>query len=197
MARSKDDKLEAKRRREILEAASRCFLRDGFHAASMRSICAEAGLSAGAVYNYFPSKDAIIEGMADWERDEIDELADYLRSERNALTAVVEGARAMVAETSADDAQLYADLIAEAGRNPTMAALFRESDEVMKAVFCETIERGQAAGTITHRHDAASLTAMVMAVYEGLVGRIGHEGEASPKALADLAAQAITRLLEP
>lgn len=197
MARSKDDKLEAKRKREILEAASRCFVRDGFHAASMRSICAEAGLSAGAVYNYFASKDAIIEGMADWERDEIDELATFLRTERNALTAVVEGARAMVAETSADDAQLYVDLMAEAGRNPAMAARFRETDAVTKAVFCETIERGQAVGTITSSHDADALTAMVMAVYEGFVGRIGQDAETSPRALAKLAAQAIRRLLKP
>lgn len=197
MPRTKDDKLEAQRRREILEAAARCFVRDGFHGASMRAICAEAGLSAGAVYNYFPSKDAIIEGMAEWEREEIGELAAYMRDEVNALTALVEGARTMVAETTAFDAQLYAELIAEAGRNPSMAARFKETDDALKALLLETIERGQADGTVTDRHSAQDLLAMTMAIYEGLIGRIGHSTDAKPKALANLAATAIARLLSP
>lgn len=197
MPRTKDDKLEKKRRHEILEAAACCFVREGFHQASMRSICAEAGLSAGAVYNYFPSKDAIIEGMADWEREEIGELAAYMRSEQNALTAVVEGARAMVAETSADDAQLYAELIAEAGRNAAMRARFGETDRALVSLLEETVARGQKAGTITRREKAPALARMVMAVYEGFIGRIGPEKDNGPKKLASLAADAIRMILKP
>ena len=48
------------RRRQILDAARRCFLRDGFHATSMQDVLTEAELSAGAVYRYFPSKEAIV-----------------------------------------------------------------------------------------------------------------------------------------
>ena len=45
------------RRDEILAAAQRCFARSGFHGASMQDICAEAGMSPGNLYRYFPSKD--------------------------------------------------------------------------------------------------------------------------------------------
>jgi AcrR family transcriptional regulator len=51
--------LEA-RRRQILDAARRCFVRNGFHATSMQDILGEADLSAGALYRYFKSKDEII-----------------------------------------------------------------------------------------------------------------------------------------
>ncbi|HEY9407971.1 MAG TPA: helix-turn-helix domain-containing protein, partial [Jiangellaceae bacterium] len=44
----------AARRDQILQAAWTCFARDGFHATSMQDVFAEAGLSAGAVYRYFP-----------------------------------------------------------------------------------------------------------------------------------------------
>lgn len=197
MPRTKDDKLEAKRRREILEAAATCFVRDGFHAASMRAICAEAGLSAGAVYNYFPSKDAIIEGMAEWEREDVAELAAYLRSEKNALTALVEGTRAMVAETSAEEAQLYAELIAEAGRNPAMQARFMETDDELRGVLLETVARGQADGTITKRDSTETLTLLVMSIVDGVTGRIGYGNNMKPARLADIAADAVTRLLQP
>jgi AcrR family transcriptional regulator len=52
------------RRSQILNAAAACFARQGFHQTTMQDICAEAGLSAGAVYGYFDSKDAIIAMLA-------------------------------------------------------------------------------------------------------------------------------------
>src|ERR1700759_3170484 len=52
------------RRAQILDSARRCFLRDGFHSTSMQDLFAEAGLSSGAVYRYFPSKDDVIIAIA-------------------------------------------------------------------------------------------------------------------------------------
>ena len=63
--------LQSDRRDEILGAAQRCFVRSGFHGASMQDICAEAGMSPGNLYRYFPSKEALIAG--DWNR--LSELA--------------------------------------------------------------------------------------------------------------------------
>lgn len=49
------------RRRQILEAAWRCVDRKGVAATSMDEIIAECGMSAGAVYLYFPGgKDALV-----------------------------------------------------------------------------------------------------------------------------------------
>ena len=53
------------RRRQILDAAALCFARNGFHATTMPEIFAEVGLSSGAVYRYFPSKQAIFEALVD------------------------------------------------------------------------------------------------------------------------------------
>jgi TetR/AcrR family transcriptional regulator, transcriptional repressor of aconitase len=58
-----EDHLEA-RRRQILDAALTCFSRDGFHRTPMQAIFEEAGLSPGAVYRYFKSKDDIVAAIA-------------------------------------------------------------------------------------------------------------------------------------
>ena len=55
----------AARRQQILDAALVCFDRSGFHRTSMQDIFDEAGLSTGAVYRYFDSKEAIIEAIAE------------------------------------------------------------------------------------------------------------------------------------
>jgi len=52
------------RRQQILDAARTAFLRDGFHATSVQDIQREAGLSAGAIYLYFKSKDEIVTAIA-------------------------------------------------------------------------------------------------------------------------------------
>jgi AcrR family transcriptional regulator len=59
---------QSDRRAEILSAAQRCFVRAGFHGASMQDICAEAGMSPGNLYRYFPSKEALIAGIAERDR---------------------------------------------------------------------------------------------------------------------------------
>jgi AcrR family transcriptional regulator len=53
------------RTQQILDAAIRVFSRLGFHNASMDDIVAESGLSKGALYWYFKSKDDIIIAILD------------------------------------------------------------------------------------------------------------------------------------
>ncbi len=49
-------------RRRVLSTALTLFRAHGFEATTMREIAGEAGLSLGAAYHYFPSKEAIVFG---------------------------------------------------------------------------------------------------------------------------------------
>jgi AcrR family transcriptional regulator len=57
------DELSEERQQQILEAAISEFARHGFHATRMEDIARASGLSRGAVYLYYKSKDAIIEAL--------------------------------------------------------------------------------------------------------------------------------------
>lgn len=54
----------SKRKQHILTAAARCFSEKGYYHATMRDVLAEAQLSSGAVYHYFPSKETILSALA-------------------------------------------------------------------------------------------------------------------------------------
>src|SRR6476659_6530306 len=56
------------RREHILDAAEQCFGRSGFHRTTMHDICKEAGVSPGALYVYFDSKEALIAGICERDR---------------------------------------------------------------------------------------------------------------------------------
>ena len=66
------------RRAELLDRAAALFLRHGYENVSLNDLIADAGVSKGAFYHWFPSKDALISALAE-------------RSAREAF-AVVEGA---------------------------------------------------------------------------------------------------------
>ncbi|WP_433370729.1 TetR/AcrR family transcriptional regulator [Actinoplanes sp. CA-142083] len=63
MPRVSEEHLTA-RREQILAAARVCFLSKGLHNTSMQDLIQEAGLSVGAVYRYFKSKNDIIAAIA-------------------------------------------------------------------------------------------------------------------------------------
>jgi TetR/AcrR family fatty acid metabolism transcriptional regulator len=69
------------RKTQILSAATKVFTRLGFSDARMDDIVAESGLSKGALYWYFDSKDAIIvsilDQIFDWETSHVRDLLKH------------------------------------------------------------------------------------------------------------------------
>ena len=82
------------RKDQILEAATKVFTQRGFADARMDDIVAESGLSKGALYWYFDSKDAIIVGILDrvfnWEAAHLQEILKSEDSAQKKLEAFVE-----------------------------------------------------------------------------------------------------------
>ena len=56
---------EQQRRDQILAAAMACFARQGYHATSMDDVVRESGLSVGAIYTYFASKEDLFLALSD------------------------------------------------------------------------------------------------------------------------------------
>jgi TetR/AcrR family transcriptional regulator, transcriptional repressor for nem operon len=74
--RYREDHKQATRRR-ILEAAGRRFKQDGIDAAGVASVMSDAGLTNGAFYNHFTSKEDLVANV----------LADQLRAQRHSFDA--------------------------------------------------------------------------------------------------------------
>jgi len=54
---SRRDRERERHRQEILEAAERVFVREGYHAATVEAIAREAEFGIGTIYNFFQSKE--------------------------------------------------------------------------------------------------------------------------------------------
>ncbi len=75
------------KRESILEAAIAVFSRWGFEASSMDSVAEEAGASKRTVYNYFPSKDILLQAIAERFAREMRELKGFAYDPAESLEA--------------------------------------------------------------------------------------------------------------
>lgn len=73
--------------RNILETAKRHFLSDGLTGASLRNIVKDAGLTTGAFYKYYPTKEALFDALTDPYLEHIYEIYDQVVSEFEKLLA--------------------------------------------------------------------------------------------------------------
>jgi TetR/AcrR family transcriptional regulator, repressor for uid operon len=157
--------LQSDRRAEILDAAERCFARAGFHQASMQDICAEAGMSPGNLYRYFPSKEALIAGIS--ERNRADAVGDFARVSQAAdfFDALAQLARQYMVERSDAEVGLCAEIMAESRRNPEIARIYEAVENDIKsriaAMLREAIERGEVRADLDV--DSAAVALMVLA----------------------------------
>src|SRR3954462_1158614 len=78
------------RRQQILTAARACFLTKGLHNTSMQDLIQEAGLSVGAVYRYFKSKNEIINAIASSVAGGIQQHIDEVAAKRLPLADSLE-----------------------------------------------------------------------------------------------------------
>ena len=143
---------QADRREEILVAAQRCFARSGFHQSSMQEICAEAGMSPGGLYRYFPSKEAIISAIA--ERDRADAAANFAAVAN--IPGVFDGleklARHYLIERSDEEIAVCAEIRTESRRNAEVGRIHNAINADVEAglvgVLRKAVERGEIPSDI-------------------------------------------------
>jgi AcrR family transcriptional regulator len=156
------------RRAEILDAARRCVARSGFHQTSMQEICAEAGMSPGNLYRYFPSKEAIIAGIA--ERDRAEVGAQLASSEFSAdFFATLEAlARHHLVERSADDVGLCIEMVSESRRNPAIGKIMQDFDDDVRARLIAMFKAAAERGDIRANVNFDDVVTMLMVMADGV-----------------------------
>lgn len=158
------------RRRQILDAAEECFRRRGFHNASMAEIAKSFGMSAGHIYNYFDSKEAIIAAIVERDLAEFMKRAVELHAAPDVQAALLARVDDGVAEQlNPGKAGRQFEVLAEAGRNPEVLASMRAADATVRAELREILRRTRADGH--NGRDLDGRVAVLMALFDGLMVR--------------------------
>jgi TetR/AcrR family transcriptional repressor of uid operon len=186
---------QADRRTEILDAAQRCFARHGFHKASMQDICTEAGMSAGNLYRYFPSKEAIIAGICERDRAEAAESFAAVSNAPNFFEGLAGLARHHLVEKPADEVGLCAEIMAESRRNPQIAKMFQGIEQDIRRGIAEMLQRAADAGEIRADIDTNAAASILMTLGDGISWRRAVDPNFDPEAVLPMILQMVGCLL--
>lgn len=187
------------RRQQVLDAASVCFRRNGFHGTSIAKISKAAGMSPGHIYHYFENKEAIVEAIAKREEQNLSELARKLQEDESGggLASRVTRQVTDSVDRCLDPAhlELQLELAAEAARNPTIQRILRQSDKVVTGEFMALSNRvGLPDGL-----DAAEVELrmnMISAIFNGVMVRGAVGAEVDRKQVSRLVEKLVRCLLE-
>lgn len=167
------DAHRAARRDQILEAAMLRFAEGGFHATGMAEVIAATGLSAGAVYRYFPSKEALIraiveERVLDTAKEGFQRILDAgVDDPIEAVAAALAIIDRVRDDEGVDLTRVAVQAWAEAMRNPDIRDVARGAYETMRGYLAAVARRGQEHGRIPADADPNELAKPMLSLVMG------------------------------
>jgi TetR/AcrR family transcriptional regulator, repressor for uid operon len=185
----------AERKSRILDAAERCFVRTGFHRATMQDVARECAMSPGNLYRYFASKDDLVAGLAGRDREEMQGDFAHLRDASDPLkTFVALGRRHLVEEPRAKSIMMQ-EIWAEASRNPRIAAISVAMDLAISAYMAEFISHWRARTGLTGHGAPVDVARLIMALADGLCRRRATDVTFDPASNFELALPVIFHMV--
>lgn len=134
-------------RNKILEAMGALFAEKGFDATTMQDIMARSGLSKGAIYHHFKSKEEIMQALGDkmfFDNNPFDEIRK--RTELNGLQKISELLKINQTDTKRNDFNMAAIPILKDPR--ILATAVEANRRVLTPLWLELLEEGKADGSI-------------------------------------------------
>ena len=159
-------KEEAKSR--ILEAANKVFAERGYHEATMDDIAKRLGVSKGAIYLYFSSKEDLFEAMCKTAPQAFKEiLHSSFGDEANPVHSATQFFDKML-KLSASNPGLSFEILSEASRNPSLRRILKQNHEEYERVLTGFLAEGRKRKIVGDNLDIRPLANALIALWNGL-----------------------------
>lgn len=178
----------AARQAQILDAAWRCFYRQGVQATTMEHIIAESGLSASAMYRYFAGKDDIIVAAISSSLAGLARLLEpVLESPQHcSVPALVQQIGAAIEAFSAragfNPTTIALHGWSEAQHNERLRTLMGDFYAAFRDRLAERVRRWQAEGEVTPSAAPQDVAQTLLSLVLGFVVQSAIVHDATPAA---------------
>ena len=185
------------RRDAILDAAEFCFARSGFHRCTMHEICKEAGISPGALYVYFASKEDLIAGLAERDRAAFQERFAPLSDATDILNALRMVGEQYFVEEPKHKRMMCVEIGVESTRNEKVGEIFRSVDCHVHQSFRDLFARLEADGRIAPALDTETLADLLTVIGDGMMWRRAIDPDFKPDRLMPVVTALVGSLINP
>jgi AcrR family transcriptional regulator len=160
----------AKTRTFILQSAAALFAERGFADATMAELIARTGLTKGAFYFHFASKEQLALAVLEHKQGQsFDTVRERVLHEPTAVDQI-RALGSAVARLHRDDPSAFSvsRLSRDLARAPGVAAIVRDHTRAWIAFVAELIGRAQAEGSVAASVDPQLVATMLVAMTDGL-----------------------------
>lgn len=137
-------------RSRLLDAAAECFAREGYDATGVAGICSAAGVSKGAFYHHFPSKQAVFLALLDrWLALLDEQLLAASQPAANAAEAMrnIAGLSRLVFQSARGQLPMFLEFWTQSAHDPTVWKTTIAPYQRYREFFSLLIETGMAEGS--------------------------------------------------
>jgi AcrR family transcriptional regulator len=184
--------LEA-RRKQILEAAIECFADNGLHRTTMQDIMRESGLSVGAPYKYFDSKEQLIEAIAAerhaHERKIILEASAKVDTAEVLRTLIDRFQQTLLEPRDRNGRRMAMQLWTEALRNPRILKTVRKGVDEPRRMLAAIVTRARDNGEMPRDIDPDAMARVMIALFQGFALQLAWDPRTDPKPFAQAVEQ--------
>lgn len=151
--------IREKSRERLLWAALELFAADGYHGTSISGIARKAGVAKGLVYNYFASKEELLEAVIDRGMQKLSEPLAELQTGNNPRSGLEHLATMIVASLRGERVfwQLFMSVLMQAG---TSTSLREKLHATFRASTADFVARLEAMGVANAEMEAYKLSAL-------------------------------------
>lgn len=159
-------------RSQIKSAAIEKFCRSGYDAASVADICKQAGVSKGAFYHHFPSKQSLFLAiMEDWLQGLDAQLFETETPEKTVPQTIREmgSTLGVVFKAASGQLPMYMEFLVQASRDidvwKAVIAPYRQYQQS----FAQLIEKGKNEGSFNKEIDAEGSARVLISLAVGIL----------------------------
>ncbi|MCM3598798.1 TetR/AcrR family transcriptional regulator [Metabacillus idriensis] len=174
MAPIVSNEYKEKKKRHILESALKAFGEKGFQLATIDDIVAESGLSKGAIYNYFKSKEEIyLQLMQKRTEENIAKLKNTFQESRNSKEKLHQFfnnyAEIELSQKWQRMIGVHLEFWIHSGRDEELKQVMTDRyDNVYQALLIEIIEEGIRQNEFKKETDPSLVSSMVWGTIDGI-----------------------------
>lgn len=158
------------RMHQILDGARACFVERGFHASSIAQISAAAQVSTANIYQYYPSKEALVVALIEEDlKRHLDMIYRLVATDFRRVTVKDAFSNLFTTQEGHKIAVMRAEIASEGSRNADVAQMLRNSEATLIKAMFRGIRSAQETGRAPANVDPGWAIERISLAFEGIM----------------------------
>lgn len=196
MTRREDQRKQTLER--IMNAAAACFAEKGYSGCSLQDIVERAGMSKGAIYVYFRSKEDLFKAIIHKEHSLGIERTHVASARPPYLGGIILYMSECIQNSGFPiDHRLWAEVLAVAARDPSIKETFVASERELRKFWIGMLQKVADAGEMDASLDLNAVAIWLIALGDGLIIRVADDPEFDFRTHLPIFEKLVRRALRP